>query len=177
MLMILDQWILRKSLNHLWQCHLGVQLDLCIFEIVVPTPNLKMAGVHQRRKMNRIALIPCFSDLLSFVSDFRQLPCRCLLEFFPFLVHSRFSIWYFHCLSHRNKFVHHIIVTQWIHPFPCNMVFMILLMRFIHALSCVLVGLDDACVFCLAFLFDAATGFPVQITLNFARRCSWHRNF
>ena len=28
----------RQSLNHLSQCHLGVGLDLCIFEIVVPTP-------------------------------------------------------------------------------------------------------------------------------------------
>ena len=39
MLMILVQWILRKNLNHLSQCHLGVRLDLCIFETVVPTPN------------------------------------------------------------------------------------------------------------------------------------------
>ena len=37
MLMILVQWILHKSLNHLLQSHLGAQLDLYTFETLVPT--------------------------------------------------------------------------------------------------------------------------------------------
>ena len=32
------QFSLHTILNHLSQCHLGVRLDLCISEIVVPTP-------------------------------------------------------------------------------------------------------------------------------------------
>ena len=39
MLMILVRWILRKTLNHLSHCHLGVQLDLCIFDVLIPTLN------------------------------------------------------------------------------------------------------------------------------------------
>ena len=46
--------------------------------------------------------------LFFFVSDFRQLPCRYLLEFSPFFVHCCFRIWYFHCLRHRNKFAHQV---------------------------------------------------------------------
>ena len=34
-----------------------------------------------RRKMNSVALVPCFSDQLIFVSDFRQLPCWYFLQF------------------------------------------------------------------------------------------------
>ena len=38
MLMILAQGILHTILNHLSQCHLGLRLDLCVFETVAPTP-------------------------------------------------------------------------------------------------------------------------------------------
>ena len=37
--MILAQWTLHTILNHLSQCHLGIQLDLYIVETVAPTPN------------------------------------------------------------------------------------------------------------------------------------------
>ena len=36
MLMTLVQWMLHKTLNRLWQCHLGVQLNLCIFRALSP---------------------------------------------------------------------------------------------------------------------------------------------
>ena len=39
MLKILVQWILRKTLNHLSQNHLGVQLDLCTFGALPPIRN------------------------------------------------------------------------------------------------------------------------------------------
>ena len=39
MLVILAQLILHVILNHLLQRHLGVQLDLCNFGTVAPTPN------------------------------------------------------------------------------------------------------------------------------------------
>ena len=39
MLMNLALYIPRKSLNHLSLYHLGAQLDLCILDVFVPTPN------------------------------------------------------------------------------------------------------------------------------------------
>ena len=60
--------------------------------------------------------LPSFlaSAITSFlISDFRQLPCRYLLKFFPFFIHCCLCIWYFHCLRHGSKFVHKTAVTQW----------------------------------------------------------------
>ena len=81
MLVIPDPWILRTILNHLQQCHLGVRLFLCIFEIVAPFRILDMTEVHQWHKMNFSSFIPCFGNHFIFISDFRQLPCRYLLQF------------------------------------------------------------------------------------------------
>ena len=39
-----------------------------------------------------------------------------------------------------------------------------------------IVGFNNTIVFCLVF-FNCATGFPVLITLKFARDCILHRNF
>ena len=76
MLMILVQWTLHTNQNHLLQCHLGVRLCLCISDIEVPAPN----SLDDRDPFS--ALIPCFFDHFYLVSDFRQLPCQYLLQFF-----------------------------------------------------------------------------------------------
>ena len=72
--------------------------------------------------MNSMTLTPCFSDHLTFVFDFRQVPCRYFLEFFQLFFQCCLCVWYFHCLGHWNKFVHKIAVTQWIHEFSCNVI-------------------------------------------------------
>ena len=66
---------------YLWQCHLGVRLCLCILILKFQLRILKMTEIHQWRKMNFSALIPCFFDHLLLVSDFCQLPCRDFLSF------------------------------------------------------------------------------------------------
>ena len=114
--------------------------------------------------------------ITSFVfSDFRQLPCRYFLEFFPLFLHCCLCIWYFHCLRHKNKSVQEIGVTYGIHPLSCNMIFMTLVKRSFHAFPQRFIGFKNTSVFCLEF-FNCATGFPVLITLKFARHCGWHRN-
>ena len=64
---------------------------------------LKMTEIHQWRKMNFLAFIPCFFDHVYLVSDFRQLPYRhrnvqlstrsfhCELEFFVVWFHEEIS--------------------------------------------------------------------------------------
>ena len=51
-------------------------------------------------------------------------------QFFPFLVHCNFCCEYHHGLKHKKKLVYQIIMLQWIVPFSCNMVFMIIRSRF-----------------------------------------------
>ena len=43
-------------------------------------------------------------------------------QFFPFFIHCNFSIWYFHCLKHWNKFVSKILMTQWFRSFSSKMI-------------------------------------------------------
>ena len=161
MLMILCQWIRHKILNRLLQYHLGVPLDLCIFW----TCGSNSEFLRWQRSINGSALIPCFSDHLIFVSDFRQLPCRFSLVF-PFFVHHCLCIWDFHCFRHRTKFVHQIVVTQWIHSFSCNMIFMILVRSSFHSNSHTFVSFNNTRMFRLVFS-NCATGFPVRTTLKF----------
>ena len=52
---------------------------------------LEMTEIHQRRNMYSFALTPCFSDYLTFVSDFRQLPCQKFLQFSHFLSTAAFA--------------------------------------------------------------------------------------
>ena len=90
MLMILALWILHKTQNHLSQCRLGVQLDLCIFGALSPirhSSNDRCPSVRQ-------------NELLRPSSLFQRLPLICfwLLSgptpkfspIFPFLVHCCF---------------------------------------------------------------------------------------
>ena len=86
MLKILVQWILRKTLNHLLQCHLGVRLYAFVFlTLKFQLRNLKMTEIHPWRKTIFSALRLWFIDHFFLVSDYRQLPCRIFLLFFPIL--------------------------------------------------------------------------------------------
>ena len=114
------------------------------------------------------ALIPCFSDHPFFVSDFRQLPRWSLFKFFPLFVHCCLRIWYFHCLRHRNEFVHKIAVVQWIHSSSCNMIFMPFMKSSFHTLARRFVGFNNAGAFCLTISRNA-TGFPVLFASGFCK--------
>ena len=59
-----------------------------LFEIRFQLRSFVMAKIHQWRKMNFSPFIPCFSDHLTFVSDFRQLPCQYLFKFFSLLSYA-----------------------------------------------------------------------------------------
>ena len=75
MQMNLVLWILRKSLNHLSQCHLGARVFFCIFGTVAPTPN----SWDDRCPVMTHGARSCPLSLLQ--RSFRQLPCRYFLEF------------------------------------------------------------------------------------------------
>ena len=103
--------ILRMILNHLSQCHLGAQLALCIFEIVVPTPN--SWDDRDPFTTQNVLLLPSFlaSATTSLFFDFRQLPCRYFLGFSPFFVHCCFRIWFFIALG---KVINLCTWLQWL---------------------------------------------------------------
>ena len=121
MLMNLVQWILHKIQNHLSQCHLGVQLDLCIFGALSPIQhslNHRCPSVRQNELLRPSSLL--HRSLLSYfwlssgsTSNFSHVHC-CL------------CCWIFHGLVHRNKFVYQIVMLQWIVSFSCNMVSMMI---------------------------------------------------
>ena len=106
MLMILVQWILRKTQNRLLQYHLGAQLDLCIFGALPPIQHFS----NDICPLNFCARRSCFIDHPLLTSDFRQVPRRNFLQFFPFLVCRCFCCRKFHSLRHRHKFVNKIVV-------------------------------------------------------------------
>ena len=58
--------------------------------------------------MNCSTLRPCFIDHLFLTNDFRQVPCRKFLQFFPFLIHCCLCCGSFHGLKHGSKFVNQI---------------------------------------------------------------------
>ena len=113
---------------------------------------LKMTEIHQWRKMNFSALVPCFVNHFFLVSDLRQLPCRNVLQFFPILspllpLYREFlnawgigmNLWTRLLTSHR------------IHPFCSD----VILTRFVSSSfwpwSRAFVGINNTSVFCLAF--------------------------
>ena len=77
-----------------------------------------MTDVYQWGEMNFCALRSCFIDHLFLTSDFRQVPRRNLLQFFPFLVRCCLCCRNFHGLGHKNKFVYQVVMLQWIVSFP-----------------------------------------------------------
>ena len=112
---------------------------------------LKMTNIHQWRKMNFSPLIPCLIDHFLLVSDFRQLPCRNFLQFFPILLpllslHSEF-----YCLRHRNEFENETVVSHRIHPFCSDTVLMRCMYSSLDPWSCALVGINNTSKSCLAF--------------------------
>ena len=110
MLMILVLWILHKIQNHLSQCCLGIQLDLCIFGALSPTrhssndrgPSMKRSVLFYLLFMLHQSLQICFWLCC--------VPRRNLFKFLPFFIHCCFCCGYLHCLSHKNKFVYQIVM-------------------------------------------------------------------
>ena len=85
MLMILVQWMLRKTPNHLLQYHLGVQLDPCFLLLFLQFGIFQMTYVHQWGEMNFCALRPCFINHLFLTSDLGHVPRQNLQASLGFL--------------------------------------------------------------------------------------------
>ena len=123
---------------------------------------LEMTDVHLRRNVHCFAFFPCF---------FRQLPCWYIFKFFPFFIHCCFCCGNLHGLRHRNKFVNHILMLQWIVTLSCNVVLMIFVWSSFQTLSRRFVGFNDACVFCLTIVQNA-TSFPVLFASGSAKHAA-----
>ena len=126
MLMILVRWILHRIQNRLLQYHLGVQLDLCIFGALFPIqlslndicPSLRQNELlHPSSLLHRSLLSYFWLSSGSTPKSFPIFPIPCPL---PPLLQD------FHDLEHRNKFVKQTEILQWVVPFSCNMVFMMI---------------------------------------------------
>ena len=126
---------------------------------------LEMTDVHLRRKVYGFALIPCFSDHHSSVSDFRQLPCRYFLEITPLFIHCCCCIWFFHGLAHKNTFAQKDCSDSLNSVLSRIMIFMTFMKSFFDTLSRRFVGLNNASVFCLAPVLNAAS-LPVLLTMK-----------
>ena len=63
--------------------------------------------------MNSSARRPCFIDHFFLTSDFRQVPRRNFLQFFPFLAHRCFRFRNFHSLRYKKKFVFSSFLAIW----------------------------------------------------------------
>ena len=116
--------------------------------------------------MNFCALRPCFIDHLFLTSDFRQVPRRKILQFFPFLVHCCVCRWNLHGLRHGNKFVNQIIMSQWIVTLSCSMVFVSMWFRIPHTHSGGFISFQNTRKFCHVFVRSATP----TILHNF----TWH---
>ena len=125
-------------------------LPLCFWLLKFQLRILEKTEIHQWRKMNVSAIVPCFFYHFFLISDFRQLPCQNFLQFFPVFLFCRLCIWTFSCLKHRNKIMHHVPMTQWIHSFCID----VILMRFVSSSfspwSRAFVGINNTSVFRLS---------------------------
>ena len=150
--------------------HPAFVLSILVFQLRI----LNMTEIHQCRKMNFSSLIPCFIDHLIIVSDVRQLPCRTFLQFFPLFLHSL----PLHLESrHRNEFVYWIVVTYWIHPFSCNVIFITPVRSSFQSNSHGFVSFKNKSTFCLVSSNSAASFPATSAQWSFAKHCCWHRNF
>ena len=127
MLMILVQWILRKSLNRILQYHLGVQLDLCIFWCFAS--NSAFFRWHMSINDAKWTVAPAV--LASSITCFLLLTfVRFHAEIFSYFSHSLSAAGFccrnLHGLRHRNKLMNQIVMLQWILTFSCNMIFMMI---------------------------------------------------
>ena len=147
---------------HFWKC--GFQLRI-----------LEMTDVHRRRKCTVLPSVLASAITSFFVSDFRQLPGRYHFKFFPFFIRCCFCFWCFH-IEHRNKFVHKNVTVQWIDSFPCNVIFMIIV---VESLPCTFVDSSASTIHAYLCLANArgATDLPALSSSGLARHCCWYRNF
>ena len=97
---------------------------------------------------------------------------------FPILCHRSLRIRFFHpCLRHRNKLAHQIVVTQWIHSFCCNVIFMISVRNSFQSDFQRFASFNNTSVFCLMFS-NTAAGVPAALAYwSFTRHWCCHRNF
>ena len=129
MLMILFWKKLHKIQNHLLQHRLRIQLDLCIFCVFPPIQhfsNDRCLSVRQNELLRPSSLLPR-SPLIYFwllsgptLESFPIFPIPCPL--LPLLL----CCGNFHGLEHGNKFLYRTVMLQWIVPFSCNMVLMMI---------------------------------------------------
>ena len=99
--------------------------------------------------MNFCARRPRVIDHLFLISDFRRVPRRNFLQFFPLLVRHCFRCRNFHSLRHRNKFVNQVVVLYWIFSFSSNMDFMMMRYRISHTHSRGFMSCQNTRKFCL----------------------------
>ena len=158
--------------NHPSQCHLGVRLDLCTFQIVVPTPNswddkcpcmtrsarFCLLSLLNRSRLSCFWLSPVFSSILLSFST------------------AAFAAGIFIASGIGINFCTNFVVTQWIHAFSWDEVFMVLVLRPFHAYPHRFVGLNSTSIFRLV-LSNCATSSPVLMKLKSTRHRWWHRNF
>ena len=115
-----------------------------------------------------------FIDHPFFASDFRQVPRRNFLQFFPFLVHCCLCCRNFHSLRHRNKLVNQIVVLQWITTFSCTVVFMMSRQWFSHTQSFGFTSFQNTRKSCFNFVGSTT---PTIFLHNFTRHSRSISNF
>ena len=106
-LMILVQWILHKSLSRHLQYHLKVQVDLYPSRVSSLTQYSwdDRDPLMTHNVLSRLFLASLIT--VRFVPDFRQIPRRYFLKYFPFFVHCCFCFRY-----HRGKKLAKLIILE-----------------------------------------------------------------
>ena len=145
----------------------------CIFGALPPIQHFsseKCPLMMQNELLRPTSLL--HRSLLS--SDFRQVPRRNFIQFFPFLVHCCFRCRNFHSLRHKNKFV--ILVLLWIVSFSCILFLMTMRYRISHTHSRRFISFQNIRKFCLNFvgrptptIFHTLQGIAGATDVNFLR--------
>ena len=101
---------------------LEAQLFLCTSGIVAPTPN----SLDDTSPFMKQSELYCYCSVLNLrppsCSWLFSRPMLELSQAFPFPVHCCLCIRNHHCLKHRNKFMHKIVMRYWIVPFSLQCV-------------------------------------------------------
>ena len=136
--------------------------------------------VKLKRSINDAKCTVCPSFLASAITSVLFLTFvkfhASIFKFFHLFFHCCFRIWNFHCLRHRNKFVHQIVVTKWIHAFSCNVIFMISVRSSLHECPHRFVGFSNTSIFVLCCPTVRQVS-QCWWSWSFTRHCCWHRNF
>ena len=127
-----------------------------------------MTDVRRRSKIDCPLFFLCLFDDLSFALYFGHLPCW---QFFALV-----PLQDVHCLEHRNKFVHKVVMTQRIGSFPCNAIFVIFLLSSFQTLPRRFASFYDACMLSTAVVVFAA-GFLAMVVLDLTRHRCFHKQF